>query len=150
MDLTLVSVVVLAALVFILSGMVGYLYWQQTRLAQTVQSIALAFQTHLTPSHAQDEHVNDEHVQDEHVQDEHVQDAGVQTIHEVQEDDRVSVEESVEHVNAPPTVTHEPDIDDYASMTTKQLQETLVKKGIPFGKRDSKGTLIEILKALST
>lgn len=139
MDLTLVSVVVLAALVFILSGMVGYLYWQQTRLAQTVQSISLAFQSILTPAPAPIE---------ESAQEEEVQEA------EIAEDDRVSVEETsdetVERVEAPPTSAPEPDVDDYQSMTTKQLQELLVKKGIPFGKRDSKSTLIEFLKALST
>lgn len=140
MDLTLVSVVVLAALVFILSGMVGYLYWQQTRLAQIVQSISLAFQTHLTspPAAAEDRQPQEE---------EEVQEA------EIAEDDRVSVEdttdEKIEQVEAPPTSQPEPDVDDYQSMTTKQLQEVLVKKGIPFGKRDSKTTLIEFLKALS-
>jgi hypothetical protein len=141
MDLTLVSIVVLAALVFILSGMVGYLYWQQTRLAQTVQSIALAFHTHLTPPPSEEIALTQEAPAEEDVQEA-----------EIAEDDRASVEETVEHVEAPPAPVpeREPDVDDYPSMTIKQLQELLAKKGIPFSKRDSKPTLIEFLKALST
>jgi len=143
MDLTLVSVVVLAALVFILSGMVGYVYWQQTRLAQIVQSMSLAFQMHLTPPPDPVEEAPAQETETEEAQET-----------EIAEDDRVSVEndsgETVERVDAPPTSSGEPDIDDYQSMTIKQLQEVLIKRGIPFSKRDSKSTLVEFLKALST
>ena len=40
MQLTYVAVVILASMVFVLSGMVGYLYWQQTRMLQHLQSLA--------------------------------------------------------------------------------------------------------------
>jgi hypothetical protein len=61
------------------------------------------------------------------------------------EDDRVSVE----HVTAPPAEkTDAPvDVDDLQSKTAVQLRELLTQKGIPFGKRDSKSALIELLKA---
>lgn len=144
MDLTLVSIIVLAALVFILSGMVGYLYWQQTRLMQSVQSLALAFTSHLAPPAL--EPVAE--LATEQVETEDVQEAEI-----AEDDDRVSVEqgleETIEHVEEAPRVaeTHDDDIDDYQSKTAKQLREILSKRGIPFGKSDSKSALIELLKA---
>jgi hypothetical protein len=137
MNLTLVSIIILAAMIFILSGMVGYLYWQQTRLMQSVQSITLALTSHLTP---QPVHVELE--AEAEAEEEDVQEA------EIAEDDRVSVEETIEHVDAPRTSeTQEDDIDDLQTKTVKQLKELLTKKGIPFNKSDSKTTLLEILKA---
>ena len=47
MELTYVTIVVLASMVFVLSGMVGYVYWQQTRMLQHLQSLALALATHV-------------------------------------------------------------------------------------------------------
>ena len=130
MDLTLVSIIVLAAMVFILSGMVGYLYWQQTQLSQVVQSITMVLNTHLAPP-----------VESPPVESppDDVQEA------EIAEDDRASVEETVEQVEGPQV----DDIDDYQGKTTKQLQDILTKKGVPFGKRDSKTALIELLKAVA-
>lgn len=140
MDLTLVSIIVLASMIFILSGMVGYIYWQQTRLIQSVQSISIALTSHLTPP------ITPTDV--EHVEEEDIQEV------EITEDDRVSVEEAqeetIEHVESPPAAeTHVDDIDDYQSKTIKQLQEILTKKGVPYGKRDSKTALIELLKAVA-
>jgi hypothetical protein len=60
---------------------------------------------------------------------------------------------SVEHVTKPPSEPASPpaspevDIDDLQSKTAAQLRELLGQKGIPFGKRDSKSALIELLKA---
>ena len=131
MDLTYVTLIILAAMIFVLSAMVGYLYWQQTRMMQQLNSISFAVSSHLA-SIAPPELPEPE-------AEEEVQEAEVP---ETEEDDRASVEQ-VEIVSAPP----EPDIDDIQSKTTKQLQELLTKKGIPFGKRESKVTLIELLKA---
>ena len=44
---------------------------------------------------------------------------------------------------------HEVDIDDLQSKTATQLRELLTEKGIPFGKRDSKPVLLQLLKAIS-
>jgi hypothetical protein len=41
------------------------------------------------------------------------------------------------------------DNDDLEGKTTVQLREILTKRGIPFGKRDSKTVLISLLKATS-
>ena len=129
MDLTYVTLIILAAMIFVLSAMVGYLYWQQTRMMQQLNSISFAVSSHLA-SIAPPELPEPE-------AEEEVQEAEIP-----EEDDRASVEQ-VEIVSAPP----EPDIDDIQSKTTKQLQELLTKKGIPYGKRESKTTLMELLKA---
>jgi len=137
MDLTFVAIIVLAAMIFILSGMVGYLYWQQTRLTQQIHSITLALTSHLTPVPAP--YVPVEQPVSEH---EDVQEVEVPE----EEDDRVSVE----HVTGPPpeqTEVQEDDVDDIQSKTVKQLHEILTRKGIPFGKRDSKTVLLELLRA---
>ena len=53
--------------------------------------------------------------------------------------------EEVEHVSAPPE--EKIDVDDLQEKTAAQLREMLTKKGIPFGKRDAKPVLIQLLKA---
>lgn len=115
--------------------MVGYLYWQQTRMMQQLNSISFAVSSHLS-SLAPAEPEIPEDVQEAELPEE---------VPEEEEDDRASVTE-VEIVTAPPAEP-EADIDDIQSKTTKQLQELLTKKGIPYGKRESKTTLMELLKA---
>ena len=144
MDLTYVTIIVLAALIFTLSGVVGYLYWQQTRIVQHLASLSLAFTSHMT-SVGTDDKPHEEVEETEETED----------AHEVEEeDDRASVSgeevQTVEIVTAAPEAVVESDsddVDDIQSKTTKQLQELLTKKGIPFGKRESKTTLMELLKA---
>lgn len=74
-----------------------------------------------------------------------------------EEDDRVSVKETVEVVEGPPK-TAEPstptatsadhdDVDDLQDKTSAELKDLLTKKGIPFGKRDPKSVLLQLLKA---
>lgn len=134
MELTYVTIVVLACMIFVLSGMVGYLYWQQTRMLEHIQSLALAFASHLQPPPPEEpEHVEEEHSETPEESDE--------------DDDRLSVEkeEKVEMVEGPPSVNG--DVDDFEGKTASQLRELLTKKGIPFGKRDPKSVLIQLLKA---
>jgi hypothetical protein len=134
MDLTYATIVVLASMIFVLSAMVGYLYWQQTRLHQNVQSLGLVVSSLVNPPEPVSE-----------AADEPVQTAEV-PVKEDEDDDRVSVE----HVSAPPeeTATEEAlDLDDLHSKTKAQLHEILKEKGIPYSKSDSKTTLIELLKA---
>ncbi len=120
-------------MIFVLSGMIGYLYWQQTRMLQHIQSLAIVISTQLVPQH-----------QEEEKQEEEVEESE-------EEDDRVSVkEEEVEKVEGPPVVAEEKkedDVDDLQDKTAAQLRDLLTKKGIPFGKRDSKPVLIQLLKA---
>jgi hypothetical protein len=136
MELTYATIVVLASLVFVLSGMVGYLYWQQTRMLQNIQSLAIVVSSHFTapPPILEDEQVEEKPAEEKPEDEEES---------EVDEDDRVSVKEEVEKVEGPPKV----DIDDLQDKTKKQLQELLTKKGLPYNKADAKPVLIQLLKA---
>jgi len=141
MDLTYASILVLAAMVFVVSGMVGYLYWQHTRLQQHVQSLSLIVTSLVTPAPVEETSPELPHTVTETETEAEVE---VEEDAPVDEDDRLSVE----HVTAPPsTPKEEVDIDDLQSKTAVQLRELLTQKGIPFGKRDSKSALIELLKA---
>lgn len=135
MELTYATIIILASMIFVLSGMVGYLYWQQTRMLQHIQSLAIVISTQLVPQQHQIEEQPEK--EEEEVEEE--------------EDDRVDVkeeEEEVEKVEGPPEEKkEETDIDDLQDKTAAQLREILTKKGIPFGKRDSKPVLIQLLKA---
>jgi hypothetical protein len=137
MELTYVTIVVLASMIFVLSGMVGYLYWQQTRMLQHHQSLAFALATHVENNRAPEPEHEPEAEPEE----------------EEEEDDRVSVKEQVEVVEGPPPATatkaDETDVDDLQDKTSIELRELLTKKGIPYGKRDSKTVLIQLLKATS-
>ena len=133
MELTYATIVILASLVFVLSGMVGYLYWQQTRMLQNIQSLAIVVSSHFTapPPMPEEEAPAEEKPAEKEDESE-------------EEDDRVSVkEEEVEKVEGPP----KEDIDDLQDKTKKQLQELLTKKGIPYNKADAKPVLIQLLKA---
>jgi hypothetical protein len=117
MNWTEVSVLILATMVSVLAGMVGYMYWQQNRVLQAVSSLSsfVALQFTSKP---------EEQVQEE----------------EEVEDDRKSVEKEVEVVE---------DVDDLQTKTSSELRDLLSKKGIPYGKRDSKSVLLQLLKASS-
>jgi len=121
-----ISVLVLATMVIVLAGMVGYVYWQQNKLFHSVQALSSFVSTQFVPP--------------------------IQT--EEDEDDRASVEEDkvaevVDSVDVPTTepVVEKSDVDDLQEKTSAELRDLLSTKGIPFGKRDSKTTLLQLLKA---
>jgi hypothetical protein len=139
MDLTYAAILVLAAAVFVLSGMVGYIYWRHTRLQQSVQSLSIVVSSLVTPAELEEPPADL---------------ANIPEVADEPEEEDVDDRVSVEHVTEPPAEpTTEPptspevDVDDLQSKTAVQLRELLGQKGIPFGKRDSKSTLIELLKA---
>lgn len=145
MDLTYATILVLAAMVFVLAGMIGYVYWQQTRTIQHVQSLALLVQS-LVAQPIEEEQVAEVPVIPQAPQKEPVHEIDEDTDDEEEEDDRVSVE----HVSAPPATAAVADImdtDDLHIKTKAQLQKQLSEKGIPYAKSDNKTTLIELLKA---
>lgn len=123
-----ISVLVLATMVLVLAGMVGYMYWQQNKVVSMVSSLSSFVASQLVPP-AQ--------VEDD--------------------DDRASVEEEavevVDKVDLPvvpapvPEPVPEADVDDLQTKTSAELRDLLSKKGIPYGKRDSKTSLLELLKA---
>jgi len=136
------AIAMLASMVFVLAGMVGYIYWQQTRMFQNVNTLSLVLgdiaQTVVAARHAaQVENVPESELKPEP---ESVQAADIPTSEE--EDDRVAPEAEV--VEGPP----EPlDLDALQDKTKKELHEILTKRGIPFSKSDGKTALISLLKA---
>lgn len=125
------SIALLASMVLVLAGMVGWLYWQQTRLFQNMNSIVMVIGELVRPPPMPEAPAVEEEVKPV-----------------AEEDDRVSVVEEapqkVDSVSGPP----EPiDTDDLEGKTKKELQDMLTKRGIPYGKNDAKGVLISLLKA---
>ena len=128
------AVALLGTLVFALVGAVAWLYWQQTKIFTNMNSLVTAFS---------------EIVQQQRVP---LPPAPEQEAVPEQEDDRASVEEDgqSEKVAAPEVVDGPPgplDTDTLEAKTKKELQELLTKRGIPFGKADSKTVLVSLLKA---
>jgi hypothetical protein len=134
MNLTYVTILVLASLIFVLAGITGVLYWQQTRMIQHIQSLSIVVSTLVNPPPVPEPEPEVETEED-------------QTVDvPVDDDDRVSVE----HVSAPPptaTTPDELDVDELQSKTKAQLHKLLTDKGIPYAKNDNKTQLIELLKA---
>jgi len=131
------SIALLASMVLILAGMVGWIYWQQTRLFQNMNAIALVIgdlnQTLMATVQPKVELATVPEPTE-------VQEATIPTSDD--EDDRLSVTPEV--VAGPP----EPlDTDGLESKTKKELQDILTKRGIPFSRSDAKGALISLLKA---
>lgn len=148
MDLTYATILVLAAMVFVLAGMIGYVYWQQTRTIQHVQSLALLVQSLVAQpiEQAEEQQVAEVPVIPQAPQAPQAPQEIDEDTDEEDEDDRVSVE----HVSAPPATAAVADImdtDDLHIKTKAQLQKQLSEKGIPYAKSDNKTTLIELLKA---
>jgi len=128
------AIALLASMVLVLAGMVGWLYWQQTRMFQNMNNIVMALgelaQRQFAP-------------EPELVEEEDIQITEVPPT--LQEDDRLSVEEDEEE--KPAVVDGPLEIDGLEQKSLKELRDMLTKKGIPFGKRDTKGVLISLLKA---
>ena len=149
MQLTYVAVVVLASLIFVLSGMVGYVYWQQTRMIQNLQSLAVVVSTHfIRPPQPQPQpEPEPETAPDQEVfADMPALVPADEKLASVKEDDRVSVNE-VEVVEGPPAESTADAPVDFEKKTAAELKELLTQKGIPFGKRDAKTVLVQLLKA---
>jgi hypothetical protein len=128
------AIALLASMVLVLAGMVGWLYWQQTRMFQNMNNIVMALgelaQRQFAP-------------EPELVEQEDIQITEVPPTQP--EDDRLSVEEDEDE--KPAIVDGPLEIDGLEQKSLKELRDILTKKGIPFGKRDTKGALVSLLKA---
>ena len=132
MDFEHAAIALLASMVLVLAGLVGWLYWQQTRMAQNMNNIVMVVGELAAARAPEPEPV----VEEEPTQ-------------EQEEDDRVSVDQEAPTeavlVTGPPA----DDTDGLEDKTKKELQDILTKRGIPFGKADNKNALISLLKATS-
>lgn len=137
MEFEQAAIALLASMVLVLAGMVGWLYWQQTRMFQNMNSIVMVVgELASRPTFVAPEAVTDEEVQP----------TTEETVvaHVSEEDDRVSVDDAEA---AEAAIVEGPDTDDLDGKTKKELQEILTKRGIPFSKGDTKPALISLLKA---
>ena len=118
------AIALLAGMIFVLAFLVGWLYWQQTRIHQSLNTLAMV----LSEMAPQPVYLPEDDSES------------------VVEDDRQEVEQAppTETVSGPPV-----DTDDIQAKTRKELQELLSKKGIPFSKTDSKTVLLQLLKAVA-
>ncbi len=122
------SIALLASMVLVLAGMVGWLYWQQTRLFQNMNSIVMVIGELARPAPPAA-------VEETDVVPTTTETAPVP----IPEDDRVSVEkEPVAETEPTAAVATETDTDDLEGKTKKELTDLLTKKGIPFSKSDTK------------
>ena len=127
------AVALLGTLVFALVGAVAWLYWQQTKIFTNMNSLVVALA--------------------EMAQQQAGPPPAPPPPEPEPEDDRASVDEDdgqSEKVAAPEVVDGPPeplDTDTLEAKTKKELQEILTKRGIPFGKADSKTVLLSLLKA---
>jgi hypothetical protein len=127
------AIALLASMVLVLAGMVGWLYWQQTRMFQNMNNIVMALGELAQRQFAPEPEL--------------VEQEDIQITPTLQEDDRLSVEEDEE--DKPAVVDGPLEIDGLEQKSLKELRDMLTKKGIPFGKRDTKSALISLLKATS-
>jgi hypothetical protein len=132
------SIALLASMVLVLAGMVGWLYWQQTRLFQNMNSIVMVIgELARPPSFAPAEEADVKVTTEE-----------TAPVPVTEEDDRVSVDQDegskTDVVDGPPAPL---DTDGLEGKTKKELTDLLSKRGIPYGKNDSKSVLISLLKA---
>jgi hypothetical protein len=123
-------VALLAFGLLVLSGLVAWLYMQQTRLLAAVNTIAIAISSSSVMLEREEEPVKEvEEIKEE-----------TPPIKEEEEDDRVSVDDDGE----------EDDVDtNYSKKTIKELREVLTTRGIPFNKGDKKTDLLSLLAATS-
>lgn len=137
MEFEQAAIALLASMVLVLAGMIGWLYWQQTRMFQNMNSIVMVVgELASRPTFAAPEAVTDEEIQP-------TTEETVSPSIPDDEDDRVSVEAET----AQATLVEGPDTDDLDGKTKKELQDILIKRGIPFSKGDTKPALISLLKA---
>ena len=127
------SIALLASIVLVLAGMVAWLYWQQTRLFQNMNSIVMVVGELVRPAPEPERLPEPEPAAEPEPE-----------TKAEEEDDRVSTEEMPEVVDGSPAPL---DMDSLEAKTKKELQDLLAKRGIPYGKNDNKASLISLLKA---
>ena len=142
-------VALVAGIVLILTGLVAWMYVQQSRMAQAINALAIAitapppsFSQHEPEVSHEDELVAPEAPAPEQAQAQAQPQAEEEAEAEVH-DDRVSVheDEDVELMGE--------DMATLGGKTAAQLREMLTSKGIPYSKSDKKSTLISLIQAAS-
>lgn len=147
-------VALVAGIVLILTGLVAWMYIQQSRMAQAINALAVAVTTP-PPSFLSHPPVEEpvEHEQGHEQQFEQPPQPQAQQEQEQVVDDRVSVHD----VDADAEPEHEEeqeqtgvigeDISDFTGKTVAELRQLLTAKGIPYSKSDKKPVLLSLVQA---
>jgi hypothetical protein len=144
-------VALVAGIVLILTGLVAWMYIQQSRMAQAINALAVAVTTP-PPSFLSHPPV-EEPVEHEQQFEQPPQPQQEQEQEQVV-DDRVSVHD----VDAEPEREHDQeheeeqgvigeDISDFTGKTVAELRQLLTAKGIPYSKSDKKPVLLSLVQA---
>jgi archaellum component FlaD/FlaE len=142
-------VALVAGIVLILTGLVAWMYIQQSRMAQAINALAVAVTTP-PPSFLSHPPVEEPVEQVEHEQE---QEQPPQQEKEQVVDDRVSVHDVDADADAEPDHEEEQtgvigeDISDFTGKTVAQLRDLLTAKGIPYSKSDKKPVLLSLVQA---
>lgn len=142
-------VALVAGIVLILTGLVAWMYIQQSRMAQAINALAIAVTTP-PPSFLSHPPVEEpvEHEQGHEQQFEQPPQPQEQVV-----DDRVSVHDAdAEHEHEPEHEEEQTgvigeDISDFTGKTVAQLRDMLTAKGIPYSKSDKKPVLLSLVQA---
>lgn len=144
MDFVHGIIALVAGIVLVLTGLVAWMYIQQSRMAQAINALAVAVTappaSFMVPEPEPETEPQQEHAQEQEYQTEQEQE-------QVQEqDDRVSVHDD-EHTGEEEMGVVGEDISDFSAKTVAQLRELLTAKGIPYSKSDKKPVLLSLVQA---
>jgi hypothetical protein len=137
-------IALLAFGLLVLSGLVTWLYVQQTRLLSAVNSLAIAISTPppvLPPPEPVTIHKVEEETPVAEVEDDRV------SVYEEESVASSSEEEPVIKEEPEATAPHGEEDVDYSKKTIADLRDLLSAKGIPFNKSDKKSVLLSLLRA---
>jgi hypothetical protein len=131
-------VALVAGIVLVLTGLVAWMYIQQSRMAQAINALAVAVTTPPPSflSHPPVEEPVEQFEQQEQVVDDRV------SVHDADADAEPEHEQEEEQTG----VIGE-DISDFTGKTVAQLRDMLTAKGIPYSKSDKKPVLLSLVQA---
>jgi len=140
MQVVYLAIISLSSLCFVLTGCVGYLFWLQRKTSTQLMNLAHAIQSLLVNS------PEPEQVELPSIQETPEEDTDRLSVNE-EDNESVSVEEEeTEEVESE-------EVDEatagYNAKTVAEIKQLLTQKGIPYGKRDPKAVLLELLKSAS-
>jgi hypothetical protein len=136
-------VALVAGIVLILTGLVAWMYIQQSRMAQAINALAVAVTTP-PPSFLSHPPV-EEPVEEPVEQQEQVVDDRV-SVHDADAEAEADHEDEQEQQEQEQGVIGE-DISDFTGKTVAELRQLLTAKGIPYSKSDKKPVLLSLVQA---
>jgi hypothetical protein len=138
-------VALVAGIVLILTGLVAWMYIQQSRMAQAINALAVAVTTP-PPSFLSHPPVEEPVEHQEHQEQEQVVDDRV-SVHDADADADAEHEHEQEQEQEEEQGVIGEDISDFTGKTVAQLRDLLTAKGIPYSKSDKKPVLLSLVQA---